>query len=272
MNKGSYTLDILVKGSVVGEYVDERNGDHYIEGKNNSEFTLRIKNTSRNRILTVVSVDGLSVMDGKPASYESQGYVIQPWGTLKIPGWRLSDAEIAKFVFNKSEDSYAAQKGDGSNIGVIGCAIFEEEEIDPYVFIHYRDTAAPEDMVKWTYSDCDGTTFLKSQDSTTSSCFLSSSSSSSASCSAGVNTRSGHIAKSKSIVDHNNIGTGFGKKSEHKVSMVNFSRPEKPTEILEIKYDDRYGLKEKGIYLGSVHHVNAFPKEEYCEPPKNWQA
>ena len=71
-----------------------------------------------------------------------------------------------------------------------------------------------------------------------------------------------------------NIGTEFGERSEHAVTEVTFNRKERPTEVFAIHYDDRAGLKARGINVDrKVHVANPFPKdsETGCEPPANWR-
>jgi hypothetical protein len=75
--------------------------------------------------MAVVSVDGICVIDGKPASYESNGFLIPAQGTTSVPGWMLNREQAAEFVFGSKKHSYAAESGsDTSNVGVIGVAWF----------------------------------------------------------------------------------------------------------------------------------------------------
>ena len=115
----SYEVQILVNGSRCKQYY--HNGKTFLEAKKGSEYTLEIKNNTWQRILAVCSVDGLDVLNGKPAAEDGNGYVINGYNSLKIDGFRLSDNEVAKFVFDYKGNSYAASKEDGSerNVGVI---------------------------------------------------------------------------------------------------------------------------------------------------------
>lgn len=122
-----YELEVLVHGHPCREYVHE--GSVWIEGRPSSEYTLRVKNNSDSKILAVVSVDGLSVMDGKEASRDSGGYVIWAKGRIDIPGWRLSNDAVAKFCFSEPSSSYAQQMGKAQNLGVVGCMVFEERPL-----------------------------------------------------------------------------------------------------------------------------------------------
>lgn len=101
---------------------------HYVMGELNSRYSILLQNHSAARLEVVLSVDGLDVMDGKPASLNKRGYLIDPFGQLKVDGFRQSDNTVAAFRFSSVPQSYAQQKhGDARNVGVIGIAAFEEQ-------------------------------------------------------------------------------------------------------------------------------------------------
>ena len=125
MKKSNYEVDIVVNGKPLKEYYHE--GKTYIEGKKKTEFSLRIKNNGSAKIVAIPSVDGLSAMNGKIASFNSGGYVINGYDSIIIDGWRKSDKEVARFYFSDPEDSYSQRKGDGNNLGIIGVAVFQEK-------------------------------------------------------------------------------------------------------------------------------------------------
>jgi hypothetical protein len=84
-------------------------------------------NHSGERLEAVVSVDGLDVIDGREASPDKRGYLIEPYGSLVIDGFRTSEAQVAAFRFGSVGDSYAARStGSARNVGVIGVALFDE--------------------------------------------------------------------------------------------------------------------------------------------------
>jgi hypothetical protein len=95
-------------------------------GSNGSRYSIRIQNQSGARFEAVASVDGLDVIDGEPGSFEKRGYLVQPWSTLEIDGFRRSQDAVAAFRFGSVKDSYAAKRGNDRNVGVIGVAVFQE--------------------------------------------------------------------------------------------------------------------------------------------------
>jgi hypothetical protein len=101
-------------------------GRSYVMGHDGGRYSIRIENRTGARFEAVASVDGLDVIDGQPGSFEKRGYLVAPWATVEIDGFRRSDEVVAAFRFGRVRDSYAAKKGNDRNVGVIGVAVFEE--------------------------------------------------------------------------------------------------------------------------------------------------
>ena len=89
-------------------------------------YSVRMTNRTGGRVLTVLSVDGVNAITGQTASPNQSGYVLSPWESAEIAGWRKSDNEIAQFNFTALPDSYASRTGRPANVGVIGVAVFTE--------------------------------------------------------------------------------------------------------------------------------------------------
>ncbi|MBI4705821.1 MAG: hypothetical protein HY744_32410 [Deltaproteobacteria bacterium] len=107
-------------------------GRDYVSGRAGERYSIFLSNRSPGRIEAVVSVDGLDVIDGRPAQFAKRGYLLDPYGTLEIDGFRRSEREVAAFRFSSVRDSYAERKhGDSRNVGVIGFAFFHENGDDP---------------------------------------------------------------------------------------------------------------------------------------------
>ena len=108
-------------------------GKRYVVGRRNAKYSISLKNNSRSRLEVVVSVDGLDVVDGKPASLRKRGYILAPEQTVEIRGWRFSEKEVASFMFSPVAGSYShLRHGETRNIGVVGLAVFTEKGIDPW--------------------------------------------------------------------------------------------------------------------------------------------
>ena len=101
-------------------------GRVYVVGEDGQRYIVEVQNHTGNRVEAVATVDGLDVIDGRPGSFEKRGYLVAPFSTVSIDGFRRSDETVAAFRFGSVADSYAERKGLGRNVGVIGLAFFDE--------------------------------------------------------------------------------------------------------------------------------------------------
>ena len=116
-----------------------------VVGQAGQRYSIVLTNHTSHRFESVVTVDGLDVINGKPGSFENRGYVLLPFATLEIDGFRQSTNAVAAFRFAAVGESYAAQMGSARNVGVIGAAFFAErgDAFVPASELRLRDTASP---------------------------------------------------------------------------------------------------------------------------------
>jgi hypothetical protein len=119
-------------------------GRTLIAGADGQRYRIQVVNHTGGRFEIVTSVDGLDVIDGRPADLAKRGYIIDPYQTLVIDGFRQSDDHVAAFRFGRVSSSYAARTSGDRNVGVIGLAFFAERG-SPWTSdeLHRRDTADP---------------------------------------------------------------------------------------------------------------------------------
>lgn len=128
---GMITVRIEGEGGRVlpGFLADNRS---YVIGQADERYAIVIQNHTGYRFEAVVSVDGLDVVDGRPASTAKRGYILNPNRTLKIEGFRTSADAVAAFRFSSVRGSYSARSGQGDqNVGVIGAAFYNEQGVTP---------------------------------------------------------------------------------------------------------------------------------------------
>ena len=101
-------------------------GRTLVAGEHGRRYVIEVANRSSNRFEAVVAVDGLDVVDGQPGSFSKRGYLIHPFATVEIDGFRQSMDEVAAFRFGSVRGAYASKKGNDRNVGVIGVAFFAE--------------------------------------------------------------------------------------------------------------------------------------------------
>ncbi|MCA9588283.1 MAG: hypothetical protein KC657_23335 [Myxococcales bacterium] len=144
-----------VGGGAVSVSIRDSNGDPleavraggrtFVVGESGQRYSIVLQNHTSHRFEAVATVDGLDVINGRQGSFSNRGYVLMPFATLEIDGFRQSTATVAAFRFGAVGDSYAAQTGSARNVGVIGVAFFSERG-DSFVDgreIRTRDTASP---------------------------------------------------------------------------------------------------------------------------------
>lgn len=119
-------------------------GRTLIMGSDGERYRIIVRNATTARFEVVASVDGLDVIDGKPADPNRRGYIVDPHDTLVIDGFRTSDSNVAAFRFGRVADSYAAQTSGDRNVGIVGLAIFAERgAVWTPAELSRRDTANP---------------------------------------------------------------------------------------------------------------------------------
>lgn len=122
-------LDVVIDGRIA--QTSTRDSRRILYPPTGKDYSIVLSNRWSAELLAVLTVDGLSVMNGEPGGFSSGGYVIAPFKSVQVPGWRLNDNEVAKFVFQTEDRAYATLKNMPDNIGVIACAFFERKPRKP---------------------------------------------------------------------------------------------------------------------------------------------
>jgi hypothetical protein len=144
----------LAGGSVTVSLVDTRgrplraarvDGRTIAVGSDGDRYVVRVDNHTQFRIETVATVDGLDVVDGSDGDVRKRGYIIAPYDTLEIEGFRESQGSVRAFRFGSVSDAYASRRGKDRNVGVVGVALFAERGSD------YRWT--PEETTRRSFAD-----------------------------------------------------------------------------------------------------------------------
>src|SRR6185295_1750377 len=125
-----FDLEVLVNGRPVAEYYAR--GKTYIEALKGSEYDLRVRNPTGDRVAVALSVDGLNTIDARhTSSWNASKWVIEPYGTITIGGWQMSSERARRFYFTNENDSYAAKLGQTANVGIISAVFFRERSRYP---------------------------------------------------------------------------------------------------------------------------------------------
>jgi hypothetical protein len=103
-------------------------GSVFVEGQEGLGYAIRLTNNTAERVEAVVTVDGRDVISGQLGNFKKQrGYVLDPFATIRIDGFRQSFDQVAAFRFSGLQESYTARQGTPQHAGVIGMAVFREK-------------------------------------------------------------------------------------------------------------------------------------------------
>lgn len=211
-------------GAVLALYPGQ--GRRYSPGTPGSRYAIRLRNRTGERVLVVLSVDGVNAITGDTAGFNQSGYVLSPGESYDITGWRKSDERIAAFEFTSLGDSYAARTGRPANVGVVGAAVFREVVVPPPPVVLEAPAvsstapAAPSPLARLNGATADAAAPARE--------------------SAG-RAEAERTARAK-------LGTGHGASEWSPIAHTGFQRrTARPEQLLEIHYDSRANLMAAGI-------------------------
>jgi hypothetical protein len=222
-----------------------KDGRRYIVGTPGHEYAVRIRNNTGARVLVVTSVDGVNVISGDTAAPSQSGYVLDPWGSVEIIGWRKNLERTAAFFFTEHQNSYAARTGRPDHVGVIGVAVFREKvkQISRRDYDYERGRAAGD--AQWPGAAA------KPE-----------SSAQSAAPAAAPREQSSSEELARLEPDERaarmlgKLGTGYGRNEASRVRVVSFERAsDNPAETVAIQYDRRENLIAMGVLPVPTPHL-----------------
>jgi hypothetical protein len=267
----------------------EHRGQTFVAGESGERYAIRVHNNSADRIEVVVSVDGRDAVSGKLGDFRSQrGYVVQPFGSVVIDGFRTSLEDVAAFRFSSVGSSFAGRLGTPDNAGVIGVAVFRERGRQVARRSHPRRPVTPtDDFVPF---DADGRSRGPAGGSAAAPpAKAESQAKRSADAAPSTTSRSGRSGRSGGWSPppepSRELGTAFG---EHRFSAareVSFTRANerRPDFLTQIQYDTTRGLAARGVPIepepvfaspppgGNDPWPGATTPGRFTEPPPRWR-
>ena len=196
-------------------------GRRFVVGKPGNEYSIRVRNANGERVLAVMSVDGVNIITGDTASPAQSGYVLGPYETAEIAGWRKDMSRTAAFYFTALPDSYAARTGRPDNVGVIGVAVFRER-LRP---VPYGTISKDRERTDRTESSADR---------------------------AAAGTPAPAAPLAESAPSKQQLGTGHGRSESSYAQYTNFERAsDTPSETFAIYYDSYENLLAQGVPVGA---------------------
>lgn len=249
-------------GASLAQYASR--GRRFSPGTPGARYAIRLSNRTGERVLVVLSVDGVNAITGDTAGWSQSGYVLSPGESYDITGWRKSDDRIAAFEFTSLGDSYAARTGRPANVGVIGAAVFRETPPPPVVYespvVSAAEAALPAPAAPAAPSPLSR---------------LNSAAADAARAPAARESAGRIEAESRARAK---LGTGHGASEWSPIQHTGFQRrSSQPEQLLEIHYDSQANLTAAGIMPRPVAALPALPRafpnssDGYVpDPPARW--
>jgi hypothetical protein len=152
------TVSIEVEGRSAPLYaaVDGSNR-WYLEAREGSRYAVRLQNRTAERVGVVLTVDGLNAISGERQAGTGRMYVLDPWDSAVVQGWRTSLDSVRRFTFVDERASYAVRSGKlNAKMGWIEAAVYRERR--PFVRRRYDDriTSGPREEAPYGESHADG--------------------------------------------------------------------------------------------------------------------
>lgn len=240
-------MDVKVVDRSTGQVLEtwRHRGQLYVVGAPGNRYAVQIENRSGGRVLSVLSVDGVNVLNGQTAAASQSGYVLVPGQSADIAGWRKNMDEVAAFYFTSVADSYAGRTGRPENTGVIGVAVYREL-LPPPVAVQ----TAP--MAKG---------YAENRDSGSAGALNSPAAAPAPAMESRAKAESAD-SMARSDRAEKKLGTGHGERINAPTEYTSFQRASTtPAEIITIYYDSRANLMARGIIPNPRHQVrpNPFP-------------
>ena len=251
-------VDVAVISRTTGQRIPvySHQGRLYVPGTPGERYAVYVANRTGQRVMAVVSVDGINVVTGETASADQNGYVLSPGQSFEINGWRKNMNEVASFYFTRLPDSYAARTDRPDHVGVIGIAAFREwqrprplpQPITPP--LSKRDTNAQEAESRAPSDTAAGAPAASAPESAAAQ----------------------DAARGRILERQEKIGTGHGERERSEVVHTNFRRATSlPDETLAIYYDTHANLVARGVIPAPTPVVvpNPFPGGRFVPDPKS---
>lgn len=128
--QGPLEVSVKVGSKTTSLYQSADRADRwYLQAKKGGNYEIRVRNTTGQRIAFVIAVDGINAINGVRTHMGSDEpmYVLDPWQTTTVKGWRKDLGNVSKFVFVDEERSYAARTDQANgDLGWIRVAAFNE--------------------------------------------------------------------------------------------------------------------------------------------------
>jgi hypothetical protein len=232
-------VSIEIEGRLAPLYpAPDGSGRHYLEAREGARYSVRLDNRTGERLGVVLTVDGLNAISGQrdaSPSWAPPGrmYVLDPWGSTTVRGWRTSLSEVRRFTFVDERASYAARSGKANaRMGWIEIGVYREAHRyvrrpwEPWV----RDRGRPDDE----------STARKDAPAPPTA-------SSAPEAEGRSEGRAAARGLSREGPADSYPGTGWGHAADDPAEVVSFDPERRPADVVTLRYEYASGLRALGI-------------------------
>ena len=235
------TVSVEVDGSPAPVYQGlDGSGRYYLEAREGAHYAVSVANRTSERLGVSLVVDGLDAISGErqesgaPWRLPRPGrmYVLEPWDSATVPGWRTSLADVRRFTFVDERASYATRSGKANaKMGWIEVLVYRERERQPLVLDGRRDrvTPAPEGAAQGPPSARRSEPAMEAPDA------------------AAAPSGDAKAAHEPEYGGRAYPGTGWGPRASDPVILVDFEPERRPAERVTLRYEYRDALLALGI-------------------------
>jgi len=229
----------------------------YFQAFHGKNYSLVVTNQTNQRVGVLVAVDGLNVVNGQRTdltNHESM-YVLDPYESATIQGWRTSLNDVRRFVFVDEDRSYASRTDQANgDMGWIRVLSFREQTPIAYVpKVRRQDWNGPRD--ESGQNELDGRSRGEAAPAP----------------SAGEGLRAGKAPAMQNFGPESESapGTGWGDHRYDPVAQTQFLAMAYPTDQLVLRYEYESGLRALGIF---PRQRRVFERERgelgFAQPPR----
>jgi hypothetical protein len=261
--RGSWvSLQVAVDDEAMPLYASADGSRFYVEARPRGHYDLQIVNRTGERVGVELTVDGLNVISGeRDQPGPDRMYILGPWESTTVRGWRSSLDEVRRFTFVDEKVSYAARSGKAnSKMGWIEMEVYRERTRERrqtrrgwWPWRTPREEA-PEAEAKRRDTDDRGAR-----------------AGSPAEKSEGADAQARPESAPRSAAPapaQSYPGTGWGESLEDRVRLVDFDAETTPAERLVLRYEYRAALRALGVLPDDRLSQRERGDRGFAKPPR----
>jgi hypothetical protein len=255
-------VSVALDGRAASLYsAPDGSGRYYLEARAGSRYSISLANRTGERLGVVLSVDGLNAISGERDTQRGRMYVLDPWQSTSVQGWRTSLSDVRQFTFVDERRSYAARSGKANEkMGWIEVAVYRERHA--LVKLREYPYSEPKRQDSAERQEGDGRNQAPAAPSPEASA-----SRDTAQAQGKLEAESGARARSYP-------GTGWGDRAHDPVVLVSFDPEPNPSEQVTLRYEYRSALVALGVLPAPAARLDRLWQRERAEPgfaqPPRW--